>query len=122
MQFRSLTRADEVFEPGKSEAAKKARQERAADRKRTYERTLEHLFKDQAFRDFLDATIEPYGYWRKNPGVELPAFEQGRRSVVTHIVERILEAGGRGAKEWYAEASEKFTDFLQSKDKEVNNA
>lgn len=119
MQFRSLTRADEVLDPRRGDEARKAQKEREADRKRVYMLTLEHLLKDQAFRDFLNATIEPYGYWRRNPGVELPAFEQGRRSVIAHIVERILEAGGRGAKEWYADASEKFTDFIQSKDKGI---
>lgn len=113
MQFKSLNRSDDVFNPGEKDDALRRQREREEDRANIYRNSLDRLFKLPEFREFLNATIEPFGYWRRQPGSELPSFEMGKRATITIMVERILEHGGRGAREWYSEASEKFADFLQ---------
>lgn len=111
MQAR-LSRADEILDPERAEAFKRKTYARTEARKAVFKAVTKNLLKSQDFVEWLNITIQSFGFWRF-PNHELPAYDQGRRAAIHEMVERIIANGGEEAQAWYAKAAQDFTKWLQ---------
>lgn len=108
----TLSRADEVFQPGVAEAYRRESDARRREREQLFKTITQKLLKNGDFQQWVNAIAIKLGYWRV-PRHELTAYEQGRRAAIHEIVELILANGADEAEKWYAAASSEYTRWLQ---------
>jgi hypothetical protein len=109
-----LSKADEVFDPERAEDWKQKSRQRAEARAKIFKRVTRELLKSPDFCEWLEEMMISFGFWSV-PHHELAPFDQGRRSTIHELVERVLMNGGEEAQKWFKDCSEHYVKWIHER-------